>query len=109
MTLVITKKEIEYAIESFIKEKGYMKNDKKLKVNIICGRGEKGLRAEVEEVNEIKQLELLDTKKSTQKTEDKKVVATTEIEEKTTETEEEVEIFHTLPTNTEEDTNPFAN
>ena len=60
MILVITKKEIEYAIESFIKDKGYMKNDKKLKVNIICGRGEKGLRAEVEEVNEIKQSLLLD-------------------------------------------------
>jgi hypothetical protein len=53
MTLTITKKEIEEAIEMFIKDKGYMRSDKDLKINIICGRGEKGLRAEVEE-NEIK-------------------------------------------------------
>ena len=53
MTLTITKKEIEEAIEMFIKDKGYMRSDKDLKINIICGRGEKGLRAEVEE-NEVK-------------------------------------------------------
>ena len=63
MTLTITKKEIEEAIEMFIKDKGYMRSDKDLKINIICGRGEKGLRAEVEE-NEVKTEEVEETEET---------------------------------------------
>jgi hypothetical protein len=52
MTLTITKLEIEKAIEEFVKSKGYMNGDKKLDINIICGRGEKGVRAEIKEKDE---------------------------------------------------------
>jgi hypothetical protein len=70
MTLTITKREIEEAIEMFIKDKGYMRSDKDLKINIICGRGEKGLRAEVEEITYSE--EITDTKEitDTEETED---------------------------------------
>jgi len=57
MTLTITKKEIAEAIKMFIKDKGYMRSDKDLKISIICGRGEKGLRAEVEELTETEEVE----------------------------------------------------
>ena len=56
MTLIISKQEIEIAFKEFIQRRGFVGNRNNIKINIICGKGEKGVRAEIEEYVKVKEI-----------------------------------------------------